>query len=279
MGVSSVTNPNQFGCDSVHTITTSFLPTSFTIANITECDSAFVAGIWVVASSTVNDTIVSGAINGCDSITTFNILINNSTQTTEFITFCDSYTWIDGITYTSDNNTATYTIQDGGSNGCDSIVNLDLTIETNPNISISYSNGVLTASAGLSAYQWYRNGQAIPGANNQTYTPISSGSYTCSAFNSSCQGFSNAIAISLTSINDVTFEYIRIYPNPVSDIMRLDIAKETLSSLKLIDVAGRVVANLDTLNRAFNMKDYARGMYFIELRNKDKRSIVKIVLK
>jgi hypothetical protein len=61
--------------------------------------------------------------------------------------------------------------------------------------------------------------------------------------------------------------------------MRLDIAKETLSSLRLIDVAGRVVANLDTLNRAFNMKDYARGMYFIELSNEDKRSIVKIVLK
>ncbi len=279
VGVSSVTNPNQFGCDSVHTITTSLLPTSVTIANITECDSAFVAGIWIVASSTVNDTIVSGAINGCDSITTYNILINNSTQTTEFITFCDSYTWIDGITYTSDNNTATYTIQDGGSNGCDSIVNLDLTIETDPNISISYSNGVLIASAGLSAYQWYRNGQAIPGANNPTYTPISSGSYTCSAFNGSCQGFSNAIDVSLTGINDASFEYIRIYPNPVSNIMRLDIAKEALSSLKLIDVAGRVVANLDTSKRAFDMKDYARGMYFIELSNEDKQSIVKIVLK
>ncbi|MDA9952603.1 M12 family metallo-peptidase [Chitinophagales bacterium] len=279
VGVSSVTNPNQFGCDSVHTITTTFLPTSITIENIIECDSVFVAGIWIVASSTFNDTIISGSANGCDSIITYNILVNNSTQTTEFITFCDSLTWIDGVTYTSDNNTATYTIQDGGSNGCDSIVNLDLTIETDPNISISYSNGVLTASAGLSVYQWYRNGQAIPGANNQTYTPISSGSYTCSAFNSSCQGFSNAIDVPLTGINDTSFEYIRIYPNPVSDVMRLDLGKETLSSLKLIDVAGRVVANLNTLKRAFDMKDYARGMYFIELSNEDKQSIVKIVLK
>ena len=61
--------------------------------------------------------------------------------------------------------------------------------------------------------------------------------------------------------------------------MRLDIAKEALSSLKLIDVAGRLVANLDTSKRAFDMKDYARGMYFIELSNEDKQSIVKIVLK
>ena len=35
-------------------------------------------------------------------------------------------TWIDGVTYTSSNNTATYVLTN--SNGCDSVVTLDLTI-------------------------------------------------------------------------------------------------------------------------------------------------------
>ena len=39
---------------------------------------------------------------------------------------CDSYTWIDGNTYTASNNIATLTLTNG--NGCDSIVTLDLTI-------------------------------------------------------------------------------------------------------------------------------------------------------
>ncbi len=39
---------------------------------------------------------------------------------------CGSFTWIDGITYTSSNNTATHTITNGAITGCDSIVTLNL---------------------------------------------------------------------------------------------------------------------------------------------------------
>ena len=41
---------------------------------------------------------------------------------------CGPFTWIDGNTYTTSNNTATYTIPNGAVNGCDSTVTLDLTI-------------------------------------------------------------------------------------------------------------------------------------------------------
>ena len=41
---------------------------------------------------------------------------------------CDSMVWIDGNTYYSDNNTAIYIMQYAASNGCDSVVQLDLTI-------------------------------------------------------------------------------------------------------------------------------------------------------
>ncbi|MCH2229805.1 MAG: T9SS type A sorting domain-containing protein [Crocinitomicaceae bacterium] len=42
----------------------------------------------------------------------------------DHITACDSYTWMDGITYTSSNSSATWSITN--SSGCDSIVTLDL---------------------------------------------------------------------------------------------------------------------------------------------------------
>src|SRR5690606_20294260 len=45
---------------------------------------------------------------------------------TDVIVACNSYTWIDGNTYTSSNNTATHTLQN--QYGCDSVVTLNLTI-------------------------------------------------------------------------------------------------------------------------------------------------------
>ena len=50
----------------------------------------------------------------------------NSNSGVDIQSHCDSYTWIDGNTYTSSNNTATYTPTNIA--GCDSVVTLDLTI-------------------------------------------------------------------------------------------------------------------------------------------------------
>ena len=40
----------------------------------------------------------------------------------------DSFTWIDGVTYTSSNNTATHTLTN--ISGCDSVVTLNLVLKT-----------------------------------------------------------------------------------------------------------------------------------------------------
>jgi uncharacterized protein YceK len=45
-----------------------------------------------------------------------------------FKSACDSFTWIDGNTYIASNNTATYILTNIA--GCDSIITLDLTINS-----------------------------------------------------------------------------------------------------------------------------------------------------
>ena len=57
---------------------------------------------------------------------TLNLTINNSTTSIDEQVHCDTYTWIDGETYTESSTTATHTIET--TNGCDSIVALNLTI-------------------------------------------------------------------------------------------------------------------------------------------------------
>ena len=60
------------------------------------------------------------------------LIVNcNTVYGIDSIVSCDSLTWIDGTTYTSSNNTATHTLT--SATGCDSVVTLDLIINSSVN--------------------------------------------------------------------------------------------------------------------------------------------------
>ena len=70
-----------------------------------------------------------GAINGATYST--DVPVQNCctpTSSTDVHTACESYTWVDGTNYTASNNTATFTTINAA--GCDSIIALDLTINS-----------------------------------------------------------------------------------------------------------------------------------------------------
>jgi Secretion system C-terminal sorting domain/Beta-propeller repeat len=96
----------------------------------TECDSLlWIDGITYYSNNnTATFNIIGGAANTCDSLVTLDLTIINSATGTDTRTECDSITWLDGITYYSNNNTATFNIIGGAANTCDSLVTLDLTI-------------------------------------------------------------------------------------------------------------------------------------------------------
>ncbi|MEZ5172304.1 MAG: hypothetical protein R2850_02015 [Bacteroidia bacterium] len=79
---------------------------------------------------------------GCDSVITLDLTINNSVTSTDVQSACGSFTWIDGVTYTSSTNTPTWTITGGSVAGCDSVITPDLTI----------NNSV--ASTGMQSVWW-----------------------------------------------------------------------------------------------------------------------------
>ena len=86
-------------------------------------------------------------------------------SSTDVQSSCDSYTWIDGVTYTASNNTATYLYTT--SQGCDSLVTLDLTIN-----SAAPSSESITICDDLLPYSW--NGLTFTAAGSQTATLTSS---------------------------------------------------------------------------------------------------------
>ncbi len=71
-------------------------------------------------------TYTSTNTNGCDSIATLNLTINNTSTSSQTQTSLDSYTWpVNGQTYTQ---SGTYTDTLANAAGCDSVVTLNLTL-------------------------------------------------------------------------------------------------------------------------------------------------------
>ena len=123
------------GCDSLVTLDLT-IDNSLTGTDVqTACDSyTWIDGV-TYTSSNNTATIILSASGGCDSTVTLDLTITNSNTGTDVQTACDTYIWIDGNTYTTSNNSATWTLTNAS--GCDSTVTLDLTINNTPSFTVS----------------------------------------------------------------------------------------------------------------------------------------------
>ena len=119
------------------------------------CDSyTWIDGV-TYTSSNSSATILLTASGGCDSLVTLDLTIGNSNTGIDTQTSCDTYTWIDGNTYTTSNNSATWILTNAA--GCDSTVTLDLTI-TN-------SNSGTDSQTSCDTYTWI-DGNTYTTSNN-----------------------------------------------------------------------------------------------------------------
>ncbi|MFT6924276.1 MAG: hypothetical protein ACJA1C_003297 [Crocinitomicaceae bacterium] len=136
------------GGDSVVTLNLSLMQSAIGIDIQTACAQfTWVDGnVYASSNNTATYTIGGGAANGCDSVVTLDLTIINGTSGIDTRTECDALVWLDGNTYSSDNNSVTYIIAGGAANGCDSLVTLDLTI-----VNSSSSTDVIDACG---SYTW-----------------------------------------------------------------------------------------------------------------------------
>ena len=132
------------GCDSIVSLDLTINNAVSGNDQITACGSyTWINGVTYTSSNnTATQTLT--AANGCDSIVTLDLTINNSVSGTDQITACDSYTWIDGVTYSASTTSPQVTLT--AANGCDSIVSLDLTIDS----SVSSTDQVVACNS----YTW-----------------------------------------------------------------------------------------------------------------------------
>ncbi len=130
-----------------------------TLDPVTVCDSYE----WYGETYTESATLTHQNTNdeGCSFTETLVLTVNHSNTGIDTQVACESFTWIDGITYTESNNTATFT--ETNQYECDSVVTLNLTIN-NP-------VPVVTTQVACESYTWANgDGQTYTTSGNYTYT-------------------------------------------------------------------------------------------------------------
>lgn len=253
------------GCDSIVTLDLTINNSYSFTDDITACDSY----VWIDGNTYTSDnnsaTQLLTSVDGCDSLVTLNLTINNSSTGTDTQTACNEFVWIDGNTYTSDNNSATYVLTNY--EGCDSTVTLDLTITTvDPTISVS--NETITANYTGGTYQWIDcndNNTPISGAVNQSFTAQSSGNYAVIISDNNCSITSDCEEINFASTEEKMKNELLIYPNPNSGEFYIEI--NVASELEILDVTGKVIetTHLEVGKNKILIPNESNGLYLLKV--------------
>lgn len=279
------------GCDSIVTLDLTINSAAQSTDVQTACDSyTWIDGnIYTANNNTAVYTMLGGAANGCDSIVTLDLTVNVAAQSTDIQTACDSYTWIDGITYTATTNTETYLVPGGAANGCDSTVTLDLVINTvDPTVTTSTFD--LTANETGAQYQWVdcdNNFAPISGETSQTFTATANGSYAVIVTGANgCSDTSTCVVIATISVDETSLESgIVLAPNPTNgefSISTLNYSGEV--RIEVLDVTGKLIfsstENLGPNSSAkIDLSGAANGVYIVNVSDMNEAHSMRVVKK
>ena len=136
-------------CDSIVTLHLTVNNPAFGDTIVTTCESFTWHEVEYTETPDVAPTYTyeNGAANGCDSTVTLHLTINHPTEGIDVREACNSFTWIDGVTYTESTTTPVYTIVEGNAGGCDSTVTLHLTITDTVHVYLNVDT--------CESYAWY----------------------------------------------------------------------------------------------------------------------------
>ncbi len=198
------------------------------------------------------------------------------------VTSCNPYLWLNGNVYSSSTNTPTYTMIGGASGGCDSIITLNLTINS-VDTSILVGNASFTSNATNATYQWLLcSGTAyapIPNETSQYFTPPNFNDYYAVAVTQNgCVDTSACYTMLVTESPILALHKkegsVTCYPNPAKDILNISVS----GSLPIgerwrgayIAIQNTLGQNVFTKNNCnaletIDVSAFAKGVYFVKV--------------
>jgi hypothetical protein len=182
------------------------------------------------------------SISGCDSVVHLDLSIITVYNESAAESICpgDNYQFGTQTLATAGMYSETFS----SSLGCDSTVTLTLSIKQVAS-TLTLNGITLTADEGAATYQWLNcesGNEEILGETNRSFTPAGNGEYAVEIMKDECTVVSSCVEVLVVSVEGMNVSDIRLYPNPVSDV--LIISGEKLSAdfeIQVVDVVGRTV--------------------------------------
>ena len=258
------------GCDSVITMTLTVNPTYNTSDTRSICPSEL-PYTWngVTFSAAGAQTVTLQASNGCDSVVTMILTVNQTHVTTDSQTICQSelpYTW-NGVVFDAA-GVQTTALQD--MNGCDSTVIMTLVV--NPTVNTEF-----TVETEDSCYTW----------NSETYCVSGDYVQTLTADN----GCDSVVTLHLTLRVGIDDHHLAasmtVYPNPTTGLLHIQISNfnTSVSEFLIYDAYGKLVdivkteRNTSSETTQIDLSRLANGIYILKAASNGNVAAVRKVVK
>jgi hypothetical protein len=243
------------------------------------CSGSFFNSVDMDFTSGVDNFTSVGAADNYISV--FTLCGISSKDTTE-VSSCVNYTWpVNGITYTA---SGFYSEIFANVYGCDSLVFINLTIDSNSLTSVSQNGATFTADQNGATYQWIdcaNSNAPIAGETNQSFTPTINGTYAVIIDNGTCSDTSACMAISDVGFNSNSAQLFEIFPNPTYGLITIQ-SIVAIKQLTIRDIHGRAIVEENLTQeylKELDLSNLDTGIYFIILETVDNVSITQKVIK
>ena len=240
-GVTEIT-----GCNTA-TLNLTITPSSTNSTPITACDSYTWNGQTYTSSG-----VYSGTTTNCVT-ESLNLTITPSSTNTISVSACGTYTW--------PNNGQTYTTSGVYTGTTANCVTQSLNLTITPNTSVT------TTINANDTYTW--------AANGITYT--ASGIYTGPTSANCVTQYLN-LTINSSGISEEELVLFSLYPNPVSDMLYVNLNGQDKQDYLIIDNFGAVIkrGDLGNLINEISVSELSSGLYYFKIEGTKPRKFSKI---
>jgi predicted outer membrane repeat protein len=265
-GVYTYLTSTANACDSLVTLYLTVHQSETSSMIVEACDSYD----WMGQNYDTTGTYVHHSTNafGCDQSDTLHLsILGSSSSSYTQISACDSYEW-NGTTYYT---TGLYVNQHTNAAGCEEIDSLHLVIvpaAITPVVEQVFAATLSVTNGTYTSYQWYLDGQMIPGETASSLNISQIGLYMVRVSNTSgCEAYSDPLGIGVSDLSEQEILDHKLYPNPTTDVVYVEtpthLGKEY--SIHLYDYQGRELKSFSFEKQAHTMSidlsAFSQGVY------------------